>query len=385
IPLALAGLSEDEALIPFPPRSQPAFRLLAEYFTYPEKFHFIDLDWAPLRAALPAGCRRFTLHLALKGWRGDSDEARMLGGLSSANLLTGCTPVVNLFSKPGVPIALAHTGADIPLRADAAHTFAYEIHTIESVELVRKVQGEQLVTPFQPLYSSRHGAANKGNYWLARRDEALACVSPGHELSITLIDPEFTPTDAARATLSTMLTCTNRDLPGALRFGKPEGDLRCHQVPDDQPIRLLRKPSAPCRFGAGEAHWRLIAHLSLNHSGLTNAGLGEFQRMLSLYDLPRSAISQRQINGVTGLEHGIARMRIGSGARAALMPGIAIRMRIDEQAFAGASVVVFAQVIERYFALHRQLNCFTQLTIVSDKSGEELIACPPRTAESPRA
>jgi type VI secretion system protein ImpG len=41
--------------------------------------------------------------------------------------------------------------------------------------------------------------------------------------------------------------------------------------------------------------------------------------------------------------------------------------------------------MDRYFALNRQLNCFSQLEIVSQQTGEEILKCPPRTAEPTRA
>jgi len=64
------------------------------------------------------------------------------------------------------------------------------------------------------------------------------------------------------------------------------------------------------------------------------------------------------------------------------MPGIAIRLGIDEQAFVGSSLYIFAQVLQRYFALNSQLNCFSQLTLLSQRSGEELIRCPERSADA---
>jgi type VI secretion system protein ImpG len=67
------------------------------------------------------------------------------------------------------------------------------------------------------------------------------------------------------------------------------------------------------------------------------------------------------------------------------MPGIAIRMTIDEQAFVGSSLYVFAQVMDRYFAMNSQLNCFTQLEMVSEQTGQEILKCPPRTAEKTAA
>ena len=59
-------------------------------------------------------------------------------------------------------------------------------------------------------------------------------------------------------------------------------------------------------------------------------------------------------------------------------------MTIDEQAFVGSSLYIFAMVMERYFALNGQLNCFTQLEIVSQQSGEEILKCQPRCVEKTR-
>jgi type VI secretion system protein ImpG len=224
------------------------------------------------------------------------------------------------------------------------------------------------------------------NYWLTRRDEATAAVSPGHEMRISLIDAEFKPSRAAGATLSTELTCTNRDLPTHLRHGLPDGDLRADGDSSAHPIRLLRRPSPSYRFGAGNgAHWRLVSHLALNYAGLTDAGLADFQKMLSLYDLVRSPISQRQIHGVAGLAHGSVRAWVKTLPASTLMPGIAIRMTVDEQAFVGSSLYVFAQVMDRYFAMNSQLNCFTQLELVSAQTGQEILKCQPRTAEKTKA
>ncbi|WP_298410632.1 type VI secretion system baseplate subunit TssF [Janthinobacterium sp.] len=381
-PLAPAGYEENDALIPFSSRSHPALRLLTEYFAFPEKFHFIDIAWSRLAALLPKQCRQFTLHLPLKGVRSDSHEARLLSGVSRDNLLPGCTPVVNLFAKSGVPIRLTHTEPDYALLADATHAFAYDIHSIEAVTVVRKDEAGERLSTFLPLYASLQGSqAEHGQYWLARRDEAVAAISPGHEMRLSLIDPQFSPDSAACATVSTQLLCSNRDLPTQLHYGLPGGDLLAEDVPDGIPARFLRKPTPGMRFLA-DTHWRLIAHLSLNYASLTQAGLGEFQKMLSLYDLPRSPTTQRLIQGIVTLDHGSTRAWMPTVPFPTLMPGIAIRLGIDEQAFVGCSIYIFAQVLQRYFALNSQLNCFSQLTLLSHRSGEEILRCPERSADA---
>jgi type VI secretion system protein ImpG len=392
-PLRIGGFAELDAMIPFPARSHPALRLLTEYFCYPEKFNFIDLDCAELRALLPPRCTGFTLHLPLRGVGPDSDTARLLLGLDARSLLPGCTPIINLFPKAGAPLQLSHTSADYPLLADTAHAGAYEIHSVDAARLVR--EGARGVTPFAPLYAAgaadehgvagegagRDGAPGRGHHWIVRRDHATAALSPGHEMRITLLDGDFRTSDAAGATLSTELTCTNRDLPARLRYGSPQGDLRADELAGSAPIRMLRKPTPTRRFDSARgAHWRLIAHLALNHSALSMAGLADFQKMLSLYDLAGSPVAQRQIAGIVGLEHGAVRTWLKTAPVATLMPGIGIRMTVDEEAFAGSGLYVFAQVLDRYFALGGQLNCFTQLQVVSRQSGHELLACAPRAS-----
>lgn len=383
IPLGLAGFDEDEALLPAPARSHPAFRLLTEYFAYPEKFNFIDIDLHEAARRLPAGCERFTLHVGLAGIAGDGDAARVLAPLSARHLLPGCTPVVNLFRKAGDPIQLSHTQAEYRLAADGAHAGAYEIHSIDRVSVVREARGQASVTEFAPLYAVRHGGSGApGHFWVARRDETLARISPGHELKLALVDPDFTPGESASATISTELTCSNRDLPMQLRVGQAEPALQAESSGGAISFSLLRKPTPSWRFAAGDgAHWRLISHLALCHAGLTTAELPDLQKMLALYDLPRAPAARRQIAGIVGLEHGSVRAWLRTRPVSTLMPGVAIRMTVDEEAFAGSSLYVFAQVMDRYFGLNSQLNCFTRLEIVSHGSGEELFACAPRTAE----
>jgi type VI secretion system protein ImpG len=143
----------------------------------------------------------------------------------------------------------------------------------------------------------------------------------------------------------------------------------------------LRKPTPTWRFDSARgAHWRLISHLSLNLAGLTMAGLADFQKMLALYDLPRSPVARRQIGAIVGLEHGAVRTWVKTAPVATLMPGIGIRLTVDEEAFAGSGLAVFARVLDHYFALNAQLNCYTRLQVVAQGSGREIVMFAPRTS-----
>ncbi|NVI81877.1 type VI secretion system baseplate subunit TssF [Janthinobacterium sp. BJB401] len=380
VPLTPVGFADTDALIPFGARSQPAYRILSEYFAYPEKFNFFDIDIAALGAALPPGCQRFTLHLCMAGLRPDCAAARMLSSISSDNLRLGCSPAVNLFRQEGVPIAVTQQKTDYSVLAHATHAHGYEVVTVDAVRLLRQRGGESTLTEFRPLYSLRHGegTAQQGHYWVVRHDMALAINSPGHEKKITLVDSDFNPLINEKASLSLSLTCSNRDLPLSLKYGQPQGDLQpCGGGPA---LHMLRRPSQPRRFSQGAGlHWRLISHLTLNHHALVQDGLPALREMLTLYDQSQSASSQRQIGGIVALAHSPTTTWLRHKRGTSLAHGVEVRITLDEEAFVGTSMHLFVQVIDHFLGLYVQINSFIELVVLSGQSGEELIRCKPRS------
>jgi type VI secretion system protein ImpG len=389
VPIHPAGFDDEDALIDFPARSHAAYRLLTEYFCFPDKFNFFDIDLAALMAALPAALAEntttVTLHLALAGLRADSNTARLLGTLSANNLLLGCTPVINLFRQRGEPIRLTHAGAHYPVLADARRAFAYEVQSIDAVNLVRESPQGETIVQFHPFYSLKHAQTpeQNGHYWVLRRDATLAEKSPGFETQIAIVDIDFDPAAVETQTLNLALTCSNRDLPATLPYGHPEGDLFLEGGAKMRSISFLRKPTVTYRFESGRgAHWRLISHLTLNHLSLAHGGVDAFREMLALYDLPRSPSSQRQIGGIVDIEQRTASAWMAGNPFTCLVRGVEVRLVIDEEAFVGSGIYAFAHIVERFLALYVHANSFTQLVVVSHKTGEECLTCRPRSGDS---
>lgn len=383
--IGAVGLSASDALIPFTARSHPAYRLLTEYFAFPEKFNFFDLAWKEIAERMPGKCRSFTLHLVLKNVPHGGHLAQTLSKLSVQNLLLNCAPVVNLFHRNGAPVDVRHTASDYALLADSARPEAYEIYGIESARLISDVSRRDGIEQIRPFYSMRHGEHShpSGHYWVLRRDPVTEGLSPGHEMRISLVNDELLPlaTINKAQTLSVELLCSNRNLPTMLSAGQAEGDLTLDGLFTRTPIRFLRKPSTPCRFDAANGgHWRLISHLTLNHRSLSGVGLDEFREMLTLYNLPRNATVQRQIQGVTALRYRTTMAWIPGEPTAALMPGLEISMTVDEEAFVGSGVHLFAQTLDHFFGLYCQINVFSQLVVVSNQTGKELLRCQPRSS-----
>ena len=386
-PLRAAGFAPDEALIDWPARAHPAYRLLTEFFAFPEKFGFFDCD---LRQAADSG-QRFTLHLILQNVAADSTIARLLSGLSRNNLRLHCTPVVNLFPTSGKPITVSHKTVTYSVLADSAggnegaNASSYEVHSIDKVVRVQKSGQQDIHTEIRPFYSLHHGEAAErhGVYWVCNLNENLAQRSPGHELQLSIVDIHFDPVSPGGASLSLDLTCSNRNLPELLAYGVNGGDLVVQEGCVAECISLLRKPTSPRRFSRDRgAHWRLISHLSLNHLSLVEGGAAAFREVLKLYDLQRSAISARHIGGIVELTHRPTTAWLPGKYFASVARGTEIRLVVDEDSFVGIGLHIFAQVIDHFFGLYAHANSFTQLVLVSMHSGEEILRCQPRNGDS---
>jgi type VI secretion system protein ImpG len=381
----LAGFEDDEALLDLDARSHPAYRLLTEYFAFPEKFNFIDLPW-PAQALAGNGCRAVTLHVLFKPLAGDAPSSRLLEAVSRQQFVLGCVPVVNLFRQHADPIRVTHEASAYPLVVDARRAFGYEVYSIDKVFRVQQTPQGDSVVEFPPFYSLQHADIDEGGgrYWHSRRDESVAQQSPGYEVQLSIVDIGFDPAAPQADTLSVGVTATNRDLPGLLSVGQPEGDLTMEGGAVGKVIRLLRKPTPTARFERGHgALWRLISHLSVNHVSLAAGGAEALREMLRLYELQRGAGARRTIDGITGLSYQPATAWLPGKPFATFVRGVEVRMTVDEEAFVGSGLAVFVEVMDRFFGLSVNANSFTQLVVLSQRSGEELFRCQARSGESP--
>lgn len=383
-PVGEVGFADDESLIEMPESAHGAYRYLTEYFCFPEKFNFFDIDLSALPVAA-CSANSVRLHLVFGNLRADSDISRLLQTLTTNNLRLGCVPVVNLFQQRGDPIRVSHRSSAYPVIADSRRAHAYDIYAIDSVSRVRQTPQGETITEFRPFFSLRHGETpeRNGYYWYAQRDPVLAEISPGYETSIAIVDTDFDPVQPQTDVLSVTLTCTNRDLPTLMSVGLPSGDLFLEGGSNVRAIRLLRKPTPPARFDhRGDGQWRIISHLSLNHLSLSGSGLTAFQEMLTLYDLPRSPVNRRLIDGLIRMDQQESTIWMSGKPFACFVRGVEVRLQVDEAHFAGSGLDILVRCLDRFFGLYVGLNSFVQLVVLSNRTGEELIRCAPRSGES---
>lgn len=133
--------------------------------------------------------------------------------------------------------------------------------------------------------------------------------------------------------------------------------------------RVLARPAR----GTG-CRWQLNSLLALDHLPLDAAALRE---LMATQAIDNSPANHALIGAVRALDAKSAMLRPG---RAAPLLGTEIRLQVDETAFAGSGLLLFAQVMDRFFGECAHMNSFTRLVLASANSGEELMRCKARNA-----
>ncbi|HWB97276.1 MAG TPA: type VI secretion system baseplate subunit TssF [Bryobacteraceae bacterium] len=375
--LTPVGYGAEDGMLPYPRRSFIGYRLLQEYFTFPDKFFFVDVN--ELRPALAGFKRSAELIFLISRFEGDERRQRLETGISVNTFRLGCSPVVNLFPQTAEPILLDQQKSEYPVIPDARRPLAMEIFSVDQVASM-KIQQQEIIE-YQPFYSFRHAAQRErqAHFWVANRRPSVRANDDGTEIELALVDLSFRPARPGTDTLTVRTTCTNRDLPSRLPFGNEAGDFELESGASIKRIVALRRPTPPVRPPLGKAmQWRLISHLSLNYLSLVSEGREALQEILRLYNFTDSAYSSKIIEGITGLKSSRHFARVVSEEGIAFARGTRVELELDEEQFVGGGVYLFASVLEAFLALYASMNSFSQLVARVQQRKEVLREWPPR-------
>jgi type VI secretion system protein ImpG len=372
------GFGEDEGLLPYAHGSFLGHRLLMEYFSFPEKFFFIDLTG--LEAVWGAGFTNAAEFIFLiSEVEGDDRRQRLELELTKKTFRLGCSPVVNLFSQTAEPIQLSQRRYEYAVTPDIRRPYAAEIFSVDEVTAINTATQETFT--FEPFYSLRHSGrgAKPACYWMTRRRASSRPNDDGTDVYLSLVDLSMRPMDPDANILSIRTTCTNRGLPARLPFGSDDGDFELEGAALLKRISALRKPTPPIRPPAGKAaFWRLISHLSLNYLSLVEEGKEALQQILRLYDFGQNAYSQNVVESIRRVGSRRQFARVSSENGITFARGQRVEIELDEDRFTGGGAFLFASVLERFLALNATLNSFTQLVVTTPQRKEALCEWQPR-------
>ncbi|MFL5342352.1 MAG: type VI secretion system baseplate subunit TssF [Gemmataceae bacterium] len=374
------GFERDDGLLPYPRRSFLGYRLLTEFFVFPEKFRFFELTQLGAKNLAKIG-GRLDVFVYLNRSAPDLEA-----NVSEETFRPGCSPVVNLFPRRADPVALTQTDYEYRVAPDSRRPLNYEIY---SIDRVTATSGAGEARDFYPFFSVQHGRdANAGaTYWYPSRraaDQAEGVIDHGTEVFLTLVDLDFQPAEPADKSLAVETTCLNRDLPGRLPFGGGQPRL---SITDGDPlvtqVNCLTAPTRTLRPALRQGTlWKLISHLSLNHLSLVDGADGPdaLREILKLYDFSDSAETRAIIDGVLGVQGKNVTGRLG-GKGGGVCRGVEATVQFDADRFTGSGLFLFAAVLERFLALYSHVNSFSRLTATVRGREGVLRRWPPRLGE----
>jgi type VI secretion system protein ImpG len=373
------GFGEDEGMLPYTARSFMGYRLLTEYFTFPDKFLFFDVGGFDAAARAGFGEElEVIIHLR--------DVAPPRASVDVNTFRLGCAPIVNLYQKVAEPIRLTQEQNEYVIVPDVHRPMATEVYSVDTVTTTDPYL--QRSRHFEPFYSYRHTRDRDGNqsFWYATRRPSQREADPGTEVYLSLVDLDFNPNVPPVETVTVHATCTNRDLPGRLPFGGREGDFEVEEAGPLSRVRCLKKPTPTLRPPlTGGAQWRLISHLTLNPLSIVGREQGgapdALREILMLYDFMDSPATRKQIGGIRDVRSRPVVRRAGPRIGTGFVRGVETTVEFDEEQFVGGGIFLLASVLERFLGLYVSVNSFNQLVARSKQREGDVKQWQPRSGE----
>ncbi len=375
------GFAEDDGMLPYARRSFLGYRLLQEYFCFPQKFFFLDLSGLERLAEAGFGSQAEILFLISPFERTERRQMLELG-VTAKTFRLNCAPIVNLFQQTAEPILLDHASYEYQVVPDVTRRRATEVFEVTEVKSANPQTGE--VTRFEPFYSYRHGVSRNKvqTFWRSTRRASGYRDDEGTDVFLSLVDLSNRPVRPNAEALTVRTVCTNRDLPSRLPFGNESGDFELEGALPVKRIVALIKPTDALRPPVGkDSMWRLVSQLSLNYLSLVENGREALQEILRLYNFSGSTYSEKQIEGLVSLDSRRHFARVISQDGVVFARGTQVDMEFDEEQFVGGGVFLFASVIEYFLGLYVSLNSFSQLRVRTRQRKEVLRQWPPRAGQ----
>ena len=373
------GFNENEALLPSGQRTFNGYRLLQEYFAFPQRYQFVELSG--LQAGLQQ-CPDHEIEITILLRQADPQLEKTL---DSSNFALHCTPVVNLFQRRADRINVTGEQLEHHVLVDRTRPMDYEVFQIESV--TGYGTGPDAEQTFRPFYTAKDiGSLHQDKaFYQIRREQRVVSQRQrrdgprssyiGSEAFIAIVDAAEAPYSSELRQLGLSVWCTNRDLPLSMPIGIGKTDFILDSGAPVTAVRCVAGPSAPHpSFAEGSMAWRLLNQLSLNYLSLLDSdpaqGAVALREMLALYCHPVDLNAQRQVEGVRSIASKTVTRRMPSPGPITFGRGIEITVTLDDAAFEGTGAFLLGGVLSQFFAQYVSINSFTETVIRTLARGE---------------
>lgn len=394
------GFDADQAMLNYHSRSFDGYRLLREYFAFPERYRFINVcGLADALADQESEKFEIVIHLSQR-------KSELENVVDNRNFLPFCTPVVNLFPKRTDRIHINDRDYEFHVVPDRSKPLDYEVCQVLSVTgYGAQASDRQVFLPFYGMSNELPASEQTAFYTVQRkprvrssrqREQGTRSTYLGQEVFLSLVDTSEAPYSPDVTQLGLRTLCTNRDLPMQMPLGQKGGDFT---LEINAPLDVIRCVAGPTRPGlastsgdpgetttTGDYAWRIISHLSLNYLSLIDQspeeGAAALRELLGLYS-NYSTLSERQINGILSVKSRPVTRRLAIPGPISFGRGLEIEVVLEEAAFEAGGMYLFGSVLEEFFSKYVSVNNLTETVVRSDRD-IEIARWPVRMGTRPR-
>ncbi|HAL9674687.1 TPA: type VI secretion system baseplate subunit TssF [Escherichia coli] len=377
--LKAVGFEPQDAMLPWPKNVHSGYRILQEYFCYPDAFLFFDLCGCP---ALPDGLQAEFFTLQLRFSRPLPVDIR----LRRDSLRLYCAPTINLFIHHAEAITLDNRRADYPLVPSRHYPQHYDVFSVNSVvsqvqDMFRKkdlgrpvsTQAARQWPAFESFsHQMEYSRKREVVYWHHRTKTSLFHRGFDHTLAFIHADGSY-PSDESllsNEVVSVSLTCTNRELPSQIRSGDITGTTGKNAAVAS--FRNITRPTQPLwPVIDGSLHWSLLSAMNLNYLSLLDTDalkqvIANFDRH-AIHHPQTARLSQQKLDAIERLEtRPVDRLFTGIPVR-----GLASTLYLHPEPFVcEGEMYLLGTVLSHFLSLYASVNSFHMLTVVNTESQE---------------
>jgi type VI secretion system protein ImpG len=356
-----AGFSADERLWPKADNAFGGYQLLLEYFTFPEKFMFVDLVGLDMEA-IPQAASYFDVEIVLA--QPYPNDMRFCAD----NLRLFCTPIINLFNVEADPITATQFETEYRVHATEHQGEYVEVYSVDTVQGLEVATGARF--EYAPFAAFRHRGGMLRHEMPERYFHTRMQRGPSGRFDTWVVlgghaweQHETLPQE----TLSVSVTGTNGTFPRKeLReagITRMRGGFKAIGA-----VTNLIAPTLPVYPPTGDRfHWRVLSHLAPNYLSLLDAEI--LRGTLALYDWTEGELNRRRIDAITAVRQRLLQKLVKGG----LMRGVEIEVTLDSARFAGdGDIQLFGEILNRFLGLYATVNVYTKLVIVSQPCGRRI-------------
>ncbi|MDR2123369.1 MAG: type VI secretion system baseplate subunit TssF [Desulfovibrio sp.] len=348
--LSPVGFAPEDALIPYPATAWPGYRLLQEYYIFPEKFFFLDIN-LPDSGADDKGAPAFSC--TLEFIRPLPDD---IPSFALDDFALFATPSVNLFPYETTPVKADCRQENYPIRANSSQSGAYVPYLITAVRSIAPdAPDKERSCP--PLLAAGRDYTSPSYMIVYEKTE-----TGGREMRLALVRPPGSPVPEPEM-ISMDVLYSNGELPGRLNIGDLREALSTSPALAD--FTNLIPPTKPVPPPAeGNVLWSLLAHLQLNYLPLADAQT--VRALLSAYlpgktDTVYPGANAKRIDSILSMDvRQTDYIWKGRPVR-----GSDILLTLDEAGFSNiGDMHLFGMVLAGFLHEYSPINSFVRVTAV---------------------